>query len=65
MKKVVDIPDDLLILSSRYIGKERYYANFSELVRDGIRIALSKAKKSGVDKIGTEEFLDKLKGNRR
>lgn len=65
MKKVVDIPDDLLILSERYVGKERYYANFSELVRDGIRIAISKAKKSGVDRIGTEEFLEKIKKRRR
>ena len=58
MKKVVDIPDSILILISRYIGKDKYYANFSEAVRDGVRMALSKAQRSGIKKIGTEKFLD-------
>ena len=64
-KRVIDIPDNLLILAEKYVGKDNYYANFSELVRDGVRIAITKAKRSGVDKIGTEEFLGKLSERKR
>ena len=59
MKKVVDIPNNLLILLSKYIGDDKYYSNFSEAARDGMRMALSKAKRSGMDRIGTKEFLER------
>lgn len=59
-KRVVDVPDTLLILAGRYVGKDRYYANFSELVRDGVRMAVAKAKRSGVDRIGTKKFLEQM-----
>jgi len=53
-RKVTDIPTNLLILAKRYVGKDNYYATFNELIRDGIRMAILKAKRSGVERIGKE-----------
>ena len=54
VKKVVDIPQDLLIIANRYVGKDKCYATFNELVRDGIKSAIAKAKRLGIDRIGKE-----------
>jgi len=58
MNKVVDIPDSVLLLLSRYVGKDKYYSTFSEALRDGVRMALSKAQRSGMNRIGTKKFLE-------